>query len=214
MFISSWSFKHLLWLTETFNSWGLKQVRSNQATSTPFQEQNRLRCLAVLMSFFFWRLSVSFHLFSIFFKISGLLLYELNEKKTNIFSITKPFLLLIFIYEVISNEHIWRHSLGVQEFCLWDRKVQSSKFIESRFQWLPGTVCIAREEQFRRTQPEVLISGFLPLLVRSRAPGSEPGLRGCSNPGSIAKRPAYKLHLSPPSTPESPTERAWEEATP
>ena len=43
---------------------------------------------------------------------------------------------------------------------------QSSKFIESRFQWLPDTVYIAREEQFRRTQPEVLISGFLPLLVR------------------------------------------------
>lgn len=61
---------------------------------------------------------------------------------------------------------------------------QSSKFIESRFQWLPDTVYIAREEQFRRTQPEVPISGFLPLLVRSRAPGSVPGLRGCSNSGS------------------------------
>ena len=85
-------------------------------------------------------------------KNSGLLLQGLKEKKTNIVSTTKPFLLPVFIFYSIGLFQINEFEGVPLEYAAGmhsahsSPKGQSSKFMETRSQWLLGSVYIVREE--------------------------------------------------------------------
>lgn len=84
--------------------------------------------------------------------ISGLLLQGLKEKKTNIVSITEPFLLPVFtfynagLFQINEFEGVPLEYAAGLHSTHSSPKGQSSKFTETRSQWLLGSVYIVGEE--------------------------------------------------------------------
>lgn len=129
------------------------QLKPGSFNSFPGTEQSRQCCYVVLESFLVGQSFFSaFSFILLKKKISGLLLQGLKEKKTNIVSITKPFLLPVFtfynagLFQINEFEGVPLGYAAGLHSTHSSPKGQSSKFTETRSQWLLGSVYIVGEE--------------------------------------------------------------------